>query len=91
MKRVFIAWQSFDGTQTTLTMGEDQPTLTNGELQPDCEGDALAHRSRLLGGGQGHTEHQARLEAVHACRRSEPVPKLRRLALRRGQRTMLEL
>ena len=37
MRRVFSAWQSADGTQTTLILGDGPPTLANGQLQPDCE------------------------------------------------------
>ena len=37
MKRVFTAWRSLDGLQTSLVHGEAPPRFANGELQPDCE------------------------------------------------------
>lgn len=37
MNRVFTAWRSHDGSQTSLIEGEGPPTCANGEPQPDCE------------------------------------------------------
>lgn len=37
MKRVFTAWRSLDGSQTSLVAGEGPPRFADGALQPDCE------------------------------------------------------
>jgi hypothetical protein len=37
MKRVFTAWRSLDGKQTSVVSGEGPPRFANGELEPNCE------------------------------------------------------
>lgn len=37
MRRIFSAWRSLDGCETTLVGGEGPPRFANGELQPNCE------------------------------------------------------
>jgi hypothetical protein len=37
MKRVFSAWRSLDGSQTSLWEGDRPPQLANGDVVPGCD------------------------------------------------------
>ena len=37
MKRVYSAWRSVDGSQTSFWEGEDPPLFANGEPVPGCD------------------------------------------------------